>query len=281
MAGEKGGQFSLVGEGSEAVERAEVVREVAVAGYDRGAAAQDRVAGEQGVVGREVQADRVGGVARGRHHMDLAAGCADHVSGGQALVAEAVGGVGGSHGGAGHRGEGGGALGVVGVGVGEQDPRDRLPGGADLIVDAPQVRLVIGAGVDHDGVGRAGLGDHPGIGAVQRHQRGVRGQHTTGAGRTHAVDRTARRGAVSHSGYSRPAGTLSHAAPSATWTSGMSAVIRRRAASAAVTSPHARSSPSVTAALAARRRIIALIPEVHVAEGAAWLTVPAGLEYPL
>ena len=49
----------------------------------------------------------------------------------------------------------------------------------------------------------------------------------------------------------------------------------------AVTLGELRACGDVTAALAARRRIIALIPEVHVAEGAAWLTVPAGLDYPL
>ena len=37
----------------------------------------------------------------------------------------------------------------------------------------------------------------------------------------------------------------------------------------------------VAAALAARRRITALIPEVHLADGAVWLTVPPGTEYPL
>jgi 8-oxo-dGTP pyrophosphatase MutT (NUDIX family) len=37
----------------------------------------------------------------------------------------------------------------------------------------------------------------------------------------------------------------------------------------------------VPAALAARRRITALIPEVFVADGAVWLTVPPGTEYPL
>jgi len=37
----------------------------------------------------------------------------------------------------------------------------------------------------------------------------------------------------------------------------------------------------VSAALAARRRITALIPEVHLADGAVWLTVPPGLDYPL
>jgi len=35
------------------------------------------------------------------------------------------------------------------------------------------------------------------------------------------------------------------------------------------------------AALAARRRITALIPEVYLADGAVWLTVPPGLDYPL
>jgi 8-oxo-dGTP pyrophosphatase MutT (NUDIX family) len=37
----------------------------------------------------------------------------------------------------------------------------------------------------------------------------------------------------------------------------------------------------LSAALTARRRITALIPEVFVADGAVWLTVPAGLDYPL
>jgi 8-oxo-dGTP pyrophosphatase MutT (NUDIX family) len=37
----------------------------------------------------------------------------------------------------------------------------------------------------------------------------------------------------------------------------------------------------VAAALTARRRITALIPEVFLADGAVWLTVPPGAEYPL
>jgi 8-oxo-dGTP pyrophosphatase MutT (NUDIX family) len=49
----------------------------------------------------------------------------------------------------------------------------------------------------------------------------------------------------------------------------------------AVTLGELRACDSVPAALAARRRITALIPEVYLANGAAWLTVPAGLEYPL
>ena len=49
----------------------------------------------------------------------------------------------------------------------------------------------------------------------------------------------------------------------------------------AVTLGELRACGNVQAALAARRRITALIPEVYLANGAAWLTVPAGLEYPL
>jgi 8-oxo-dGTP pyrophosphatase MutT (NUDIX family) len=49
----------------------------------------------------------------------------------------------------------------------------------------------------------------------------------------------------------------------------------------AVTLGELRACGQVPAALAARRRITALIPEVHLANGAAWLTVPATVDYPL
>ena len=49
----------------------------------------------------------------------------------------------------------------------------------------------------------------------------------------------------------------------------------------AVTLGELRACGKVPAALAARRRITALIPEVYLANGAAWLTVPDGVEYPL
>jgi 8-oxo-dGTP pyrophosphatase MutT (NUDIX family) len=49
----------------------------------------------------------------------------------------------------------------------------------------------------------------------------------------------------------------------------------------AITLAELRDCGEVPAALAARRRITALIPEVVLAEGAAWLSVPEGLEYPL
>jgi 8-oxo-dGTP pyrophosphatase MutT (NUDIX family) len=49
----------------------------------------------------------------------------------------------------------------------------------------------------------------------------------------------------------------------------------------AVTLGELRACGTVEAALAARRRMTALIPEVMLAEGAAWLTVPDSVEYPL
>ena len=49
----------------------------------------------------------------------------------------------------------------------------------------------------------------------------------------------------------------------------------------AVTLGELRACGTVPAALAARRRMTALIPEVMLADGAAWLTVPDEVEYPL
>ena len=73
----------------------------------------------------------------------------DRVTGGQALVAAAVGGVGGPDRGAGHGGERGGALGVVRVGVGEHDLGNPLARGGDLVTDAVQVARVGRARIDH------------------------------------------------------------------------------------------------------------------------------------
>lgn len=49
----------------------------------------------------------------------------------------------------------------------------------------------------------------------------------------------------------------------------------------AVTLGELAAAGSLTAALASRRRITTLIPQVSVEEGAVWLTIPADLEYPL
>jgi 8-oxo-dGTP pyrophosphatase MutT (NUDIX family) len=49
----------------------------------------------------------------------------------------------------------------------------------------------------------------------------------------------------------------------------------------AVTLGELEACGDLPAALAARRRVTALIPEVYMADGAVWLTVPPGLDYPL
>ena len=49
----------------------------------------------------------------------------------------------------------------------------------------------------------------------------------------------------------------------------------------AVTIGELHACGDLPAALTARRRLTALIPEVFVADGAVWLTVPPGLDYPL
>lgn len=49
----------------------------------------------------------------------------------------------------------------------------------------------------------------------------------------------------------------------------------------AVTLGELQACGSLSAALTARRRLTALIPEVFLADGAVWLSVPPGLDYPL
>ena len=71
------------------------------------------------------------------------------------------------------------ALGVVGVPVGEQDQRDPAP--VDRRHDASRCARVGRARVDHDDRRRAGLAQHPGVRAVERHRPGVRREHADGA----------------------------------------------------------------------------------------------------
>ena len=79
-------------------QRVEVVAEAAVGvGDHRRAAAQHRVARQHRPVGGEMEAERVGGVAGGRHDAQLQAAGRDHVARGQALVAEAQRRVEGAH----------------------------------------------------------------------------------------------------------------------------------------------------------------------------------------
>ena len=68
------------------------------------------------------------------------------------------------------------AVRVVRVAVRQHDLLDALARPGRGVVHPAQVPLVVRARVHHDGRRGAGLGDQPGVGAVQRHQRRVRGQ---------------------------------------------------------------------------------------------------------
>ena len=133
---------------------AQVVAEPAVGVRDdRRAAAEDRVAGEQGAVGRDVERQRVAGVPRRRHDDHLETADRDDVTVAQTLVAEPVRRVERGHGRAQPPGQRARPRGVVGVAVGQQDPRH--PRVADRRHDRVEVRGVVRARVDHDGQPRS------------------------------------------------------------------------------------------------------------------------------
>ena len=171
---------AVAGERADPLERVEVGGELAVGvGDDGGAAAEHGVAGEQGVVGGQGERDRVGRVARGGDHPQLEPAGGQHVAVAQVVVAAPH----RAHPGAGELGEPGRRLGVVVVPVGEH--RLGHPGAAllDDVQHGGEVPLVERAGVDDDGLRRARLEQHPGVGAVERHRPGVGRQHAVGPGR--------------------------------------------------------------------------------------------------
>ena len=103
-------------------------------------------------------------------------------------------GVGGEHRRAGHGRERGRALGVIGMPVREHDLAHPLPRRGHHAADPAQVALVARPGVDDQGRRGPGLGDEPGIGAVQRHRGRVGGEHAPRPRRALAVDGGFRRG---------------------------------------------------------------------------------------
>ncbi len=114
-----------IGDAPQPVQGAEIVTEVAVAGDNRRAPAEYRVAGEQRAIAGEQQAHRVRGVTGRRDHPQFAAADIDDVALGEALVAEPVRRVGRAHhGAAAELGEPRSAGRVVRVPVGEQDGPD-------------------------------------------------------------------------------------------------------------------------------------------------------------
>ena len=131
-------------------------------------------------------------MARRRDHPQLEAADGQDVAVAEVVVAAAD----GAHPGAGQLGEPRGALGVVVVPVGEHGQGH--PGAAllDDAQDGGEVALVERPGVDDDGLGRAGLEQHPGVRAVEGHRPGVGGEHAVRPGR----DVAARPGAVTDGG---------------------------------------------------------------------------------
>ena len=124
---------------------------------------------------RQVEADRVGGVARRGHDPDLGPGGVDDFAVHQGLSPVAVRRILGAHGRSGQFGEPGGGGGVVRVPVRNQDELDGAGLGQFL-----QVRLIQRAGIHHDGAGRPGGGNHVGVGPVQAHRPRVGGQPEAG-----------------------------------------------------------------------------------------------------
>ena len=143
-----GQQHPDIGDALQPVQGAEIVTEVAVAGDDRRAPAEHRVAGEQRAIAGEQQAHRVRGVTGRRDYPQLAAAGIDDVTFGEALVAEPVRRVGRAH----HcataeLGEPRSAGRVVGVPVGEQDGPDPPVTGHGQ--DPAQVTFVQRPGIYH------------------------------------------------------------------------------------------------------------------------------------
>ena len=146
-----GQQQPDIGDAPQPVQGAQIVTEVAVAGDDRRAPAEHRVAGEQCAIAGEQQAHRVRGVTGRRDHPQLAAAGIDDVAVGEALVAEPVRRVGRAHHGApAELGEPRGAGRVIRVPMGEQDSPDPPVTGHGQ--DPAQVTFVQRPGIYHQHV---------------------------------------------------------------------------------------------------------------------------------
>src|SRR6202012_2850228 len=133
---------------------------------------------------------------------------------------------------------------VVEVAVGEHDLRHAPVARAGHLEHPAQVVLIVRPGVDHEHGRRARLGDHPGVRAIQRHRRRIRGEHAPGPLGAHAADRLVVRGRpdLVQPGYPTPSGMTSQAAPSSRTRRGWTGSITRRSARMS-----ARPAPAATA----------------------------------
>ena len=161
-------QHGSLPESAQAAQRLQVVAEAAVFVVDDGgAAAQDGVGGQHRVV--EQERHRVGGVARRGHHRDVQARRIDDLTVGEraAEAAQEPAADRADHR-AGELDDLVDAAGVVLVLVADQHQRDLAELG-----DPRDVLVVVGPGVDDHHLVAARAAQHPGVGAVQRHQPGV------------------------------------------------------------------------------------------------------------
>ena len=172
------GQHGAPAQPAQPVQRLQIVGQAAVFVVDDGgSAAQHGVRGQHRIVEDERQ--RVGGVAGGRHHRDPQARRVDHLAVGQ-LAAEAAqeSAARRAHRRAGRVDQLVDGVGVVAVPVADQHQRDAAQRGK-----LRDVLVVVGPGIDDHQLVAARATQHPGVGALQRHQAGIVGQqHRRGIG---------------------------------------------------------------------------------------------------
>ena len=197
-------------------QRVEIGREPPVrVSHDGAAAAEDRVAGEQGrLLARHDEGHRVGRVPRCRDHPHRQAGdIGERLTTSQRLRVDDQPRLDRGHRGTRHLLEQVGAFGVVGMAVGEQDQVHRTERR-----DGAEVRLVERTRVDDDGAGCSRRTQHIGVRALQRHRARVVGPHQRAPSGhlyvgSHALARTTDSIAVGPSG---PSSTSSTSSPSRT-----------------------------------------------------------------
>ena len=188
MPGQKGLHPVLVDEFPQPIQRFHVGTKTVVTVDHGRTASQDRVAGEQSVVGLQQEADGIVGVSGGGDHLYLQAVHAERFTVDQSCPAHTHLGIHRMHGGTGQLGEIDGPLGVIRVTMG--DSRHQylsilLPHAS---CDPLQMPFVMRTRVDHHGPTRIRFSQDPGVGPLQGHRARVGAQHAVGAWRAGTVD---------------------------------------------------------------------------------------------
>lgn len=194
------------GEGPQPPQRVQVVPQTPVRmRHDGRTAPQDGVPGQHGLIGREMEAQRVPGVPGRRHHDQFQPADPNDLPGPQPLVPEPQRRIQRAHLGTGQLGEPDGTFRVVGVPVRQQGQRDAFPRLLRGVDDVPQMPLVQRPRVDHHGQLGVGLRHDPRVRAVQGHRgrvgrEDVEGTRGGGAGQHPATWLAGEGGCVGHAG---------------------------------------------------------------------------------